>query len=119
MTKHPNGHQILAVAGLDRKARLFHVPTGKLLQSIYLKQRATCVLLDRHTPLSDATETFSGIVNTKNADKNANNALGDELWDDMEPVVDDDFEEKVSFSSRGKAAAPAIKTPTGQKRDRD
>lgn len=116
MTKHPNGHQILAVAGLDRKARLFHVPTGKLLQSIYTKQRATCVLLDRHTPFTDATETFSGIVNTKNAEKTA--ALGDELWDDMDPVVDDDFEEKVQFSGASTAAAPTIKAP-GKKRDRE
>lgn len=47
MTKHPAGLQLLAVTGLDRKARIYHVPTGKLLMSIYAKQRCNCVLLSK------------------------------------------------------------------------
>ncbi|EPY24505.1 ribosome biogenesis protein NSA1 [Angomonas deanei] len=35
MCKHPAGHQLLSVTGLDRKVRLYHVPTGKLLQTFF------------------------------------------------------------------------------------
>ncbi|KAL7705165.1 hypothetical protein N2W54_000486 [Lotmaria passim] len=87
MAKHPSGHQILGVTGLDRKARLYHVPTGKLLMSIYVKQKANCVLLDKQMPLTDKVSSFSGIVNTKQPEKA--NTLGDSIWDDMDPVVDE------------------------------
>lgn len=87
MTKHPQGHQILAVAGLDRKARLFHVPTGKQIMSMYTKQKATSVLLDRNLPMADDTSSYSGVVNQKVPEKTA--ALGDELWDSMDPVCDE------------------------------
>lgn len=93
MAKHPSGHQILAVAGLDRKARLYHVPTGKLLMSIYTKQKATCVLLDKRVPLADKVSSYSGVVNAKQPEKA--NTLGDEIWDDMDPVIDD-LDEKNS-----------------------
>lgn len=85
MAKHPVGHQLLAVTGLDRKARIYHVPTGKLLTSIYTKQRANCVLLDKNLPFTDNVASFSGVINAKQPEKNV---LGDELWDDMDPVVD-------------------------------
>lgn len=103
MAKHPSGHQILGVTGLDRKARLYHVPTGKLLMSIYVKQKANCLLLDKQMPLLDKVSSFSGIVNAKQPEKA--NTLGDAIWDDMDPVIDDldeketlsdDFEEKKS-----------------------
>jgi ribosome biogenesis protein NSA1 len=87
MTKHPQGHQILAVAGLDRKARLFHVPTGKLVMSMYTKQKATCVLLDQGLPMADNTGVFSGVVNSKQPKKA--DILGDDVWDDMEPIIDE------------------------------
>eukprot|EP00744_Colponema_vietnamica_P012229 GILI01017177.1.p1 GENE.GILI01017177.1~~GILI01017177.1.p1 ORF type:complete len:451 (-),score=113.92 GILI01017177.1:97-1449(-) len=106
MTKHPTGHQLLGVTGLDRKARIFHVPTGKMLMSLYLKQRATSVLLDRNLPMADDISSFSGITNTKQPAKTA--AIGDEIWDDMDPVVDD-FEEKVTvLSSNGAKKEPAV-----------
>ncbi|EPY29122.1 ribosome biogenesis protein NSA1 [Strigomonas culicis] len=93
MSKHPAGHQILAVTGLDRKVRIYHVPTGKLLQSIYVKQKANCVLLDKQLPFRDDVASFSGVVNTKQPEKA--NTLGDDFWDDMDPVVDTlDEEEK-------------------------
>ncbi|CAG9569556.1 conserved hypothetical protein [Leishmania major strain Friedlin] len=87
MCKHPAGHQILGVTGLDRKARLYHVPTGKLLMSVYVKQKANCVLLDKQLPMRDRVAVFSGVVNTKQPEKA--NTLGDALWDDMDPVLDD------------------------------
>jgi ribosome biogenesis protein NSA1 len=87
MTKHPQGHQILAVAGLDRKARLFHVPTGKLVMSMYTKQKATCVLLDQGLPMADNTSAFSGVANAKQPRKA--DVLGDDVWDDMEPIIDE------------------------------
>ena len=87
MVKHPQGHQILAVAGLDRKARLFHVPTGKMVMSMYTKQKATCVLLDQNLPLADNTAAFSGVANTKQPKKA--DLLGDDVWDDMEPIIDE------------------------------
>ncbi|KAG8340085.1 ribosome biogenesis protein NSA1 [Trypanosoma vivax] len=87
MAKHPAGHQVLAVAGLDRKARIYHVPTGKLLMSIYAKQKCTCILLNRHLPLADNVSSFSGMANTKQPKKSS--IVGDEVWDNMDPVVDD------------------------------
>jgi ribosome biogenesis protein NSA1 len=87
MAKHPSGHQILGVTGLDRKARLYHVPTGKLLLSIYVKQKANCLLLDKRMPLADKVTSFSGIVNSKQPEKA--NTLGDAIWDDMDPVIDE------------------------------
>ncbi|KAG5510502.1 hypothetical protein JKF63_06799 [Porcisia hertigi] len=97
MSKHPAGHQILGVTGLDRKARLYHVPTGKLLMSIYVKQKANCLLLDKQLPLTDKVASFSGIVNTKQPEKA--NTLGDDIWDDMDPVTDDLDEEKAEGDS--------------------
>ncbi|KPI82675.1 hypothetical protein ABL78_8312 [Leptomonas seymouri] len=87
MAKHPSGHQILGVTGLDRKARLYHVPTGKLLMSIYVKQKTNCLLLDKQIPLTDNVASYCGIVNAKQPMKA--NTLGDSLWDDMDPVVDE------------------------------
>lgn len=105
MAKHPTGHQLLGTTGLDRKARIYHVPTGKLLMSMYLKQRATSILLDRNLPMADDISSFSGITNTKQPNKTA--ALGDEIWDDMDPVVDD-FEEKVVIDRNGAPKEPAV-----------
>ncbi|KAF5220895.1 hypothetical protein C3747_107g89 [Trypanosoma cruzi] len=87
MAKHPAGHQLLGVAGLDRKARIYHVPTGRLLLTIYAKQKVSSILFDSQLPLADNTGAFSGIANTKQPSKSA--ALGDEIWDSMDPVVDD------------------------------
>ncbi|KAK7197015.1 hypothetical protein NESM_000645200 [Novymonas esmeraldas] len=106
MAKHPAGHQILGVTGLDRKARLYHVPTGKLLMSIYVKQKANCLLLDKELPLSDKVSSFSGIVNTKQPEKAS--TLGDAVWDDMDPVVDglDDVDSETSGGDEMKRKAP-------------
>ncbi|KAH9586330.1 hypothetical protein LSM04_006570 [Trypanosoma melophagium] len=95
MAKHPAGHQILGVAGLDRKARLYHVPSGKLLLSMYTKQKATSILFDKQLPLADNTAAFSGITNSKQPSKTA--ALGDEVWDNMDPVVDDINEGQINM----------------------
>ncbi|AIN95918.1 hypothetical protein LPMP_090020 [Leishmania panamensis] len=98
MSKHPAGHQILGVTGLDRKARLYHVPTGKLLLSIYVKQKANCLLLDKQLPMRDNVASFSAIVNTKQPEKA--NTLGDAIWDDMDPVLDD-LDEKRTVVDAG------------------
>ncbi|CCW69563.1 unnamed protein product [Phytomonas sp. Hart1] len=87
MTKHPAGHQLLGVAGLDRKARVYHVPTGKLLLSIYTKQRVNCILFDNQLPLCDNVVSYSRIVNTKQPERAA--TLGEDVWDDMDPVIDE------------------------------
>jgi ribosome biogenesis protein NSA1 len=104
IVKHPQGHQIVAVAGLDRKARIYHVPTGKQILSMYAKQRVTCVLLDRNLPMADNTSMYSGIVNQKVPEKVE--ALGDAIWDDMDPVCDE-FDAPVEVE-----ALPAKKAPT-------
>ncbi|RNF07063.1 ribosome biogenesis protein NSA1 [Trypanosoma conorhini] len=95
MAKHPAGHQLLGVAGLDRKARIYHVPTGKLLMTMYAKQKVSTILFDRHLPLADNTGAFSSIANTKQPSKSS--TLGDEVWDNMDPVVDDITEGAVSL----------------------
>lgn len=99
MAKHPAGHQILGVAGLDRKARLYHVPTGKLLMSLYTKQKCNCVLLDKNMPLTDNVSAFSGIANTKR--KASGSSVSSEIWDDMDPVIDE-FEEDCTPQDIGK-----------------
>ncbi|KEG10717.1 ribosome biogenesis protein NSA1 [Trypanosoma grayi] len=96
MTKHPAGHQLLGVAGLDRKARVYHVPTGKLLLTMYTKQKTACILFDKQLPLADNTAAFSGIVNSKQPSKCT--TLGDEVWDNMDPVVDDITEGCMSLN---------------------
>ncbi|RNF03740.1 ribosome biogenesis protein NSA1 [Trypanosoma rangeli] len=95
MTKHPAGHQLLGVAGLDRKARIYHVPTGKLLMTMYAKQKVSSILFDRHLPLADNMGAFSGIANSKQPSKFS--TLGDEVWDNMDPVVDDINEGTISL----------------------
>ncbi|KAG5485436.1 hypothetical protein LSCM1_07520 [Leishmania martiniquensis] len=97
MCKHPAGHQILGVTGLDRKARLYHVPTGKLLLSIYVKQKANCLLLDKKLPLTDKVSSYSGIVNMKQPEKA--NTLGDAIWDDMEPLLEGLDEEDTAVDA--------------------
>lgn len=104
MVKHPSGHQILGVVGLDRKARLYHVPTGKLIMSLYVKQRGTCLLLDRNMPMADDTSSFTNVVNQKLPEKSA--ALGDAIWDDMEPVNDEFEKEKVAVATTTAAVVP-------------
>ncbi|KAG5506541.1 hypothetical protein JIQ42_06793 [Leishmania sp. Namibia] len=99
MCKHPAGHQILGVTGLDRKARLYHVPTGNLLLSIYVKQKANCLLLDKKLPLADKVSSYSGIVNTKQPEKA--NTLGDAIWDDMEPLLENLDEEETVADTNG------------------
>lgn len=90
MAKHPSGHQILGVTGLDRKARLYHVPTGKLLMTLYTKQKCNCLLLDKNMPLTDDISSFSGVLNSKKS--SSNSVVSSKIWDDMDPVVDE-FEE--------------------------
>ena len=36
ISKHPDGLPIVATVGLDRVARVFHVPTGRQLQQMFL-----------------------------------------------------------------------------------
>lgn len=110
MAKHPSGHHILGVAGLDRKARLYHVPTGKLLMSIYTKQKVNCILLDKQVPLSDKVASYSGVVNTRQPEKA--NTLGDEMWDDMDPVIDDlDDKNDNPFHSEKRKNQPTTDAP--------
>jgi ribosome biogenesis protein NSA1 len=90
MVKHPGGQQLLAAIGLDRKARIYHVPTGKLLTSIYIKQKGTAVLLDNQLPFVDNTQSYMMVPNSKVPSKSA--ALGEQVWNEMDPVMDD-FEE--------------------------
>eukprot|EP00796_Vickermania_ingenoplastis_P000703 gene703-382_t len=80
MAKHPAGHQILGVTGLDRKARLYHVPTGKLLMTLYTKQRCNCVLLDKQLPLPLNSSSVSS-----------------DIWDDMDPPLVIKEVEKINF----------------------
>eukprot|EP00796_Vickermania_ingenoplastis_P000652 gene653-369_t len=94
MAKHPAGHQILGVTGLDRKARLYHVPTGKLLMTLYTKQRCNCVLLDKQMPLVDDISSFSGITNKKKPLNSS--SVSSDIWDDMDPVVDEFEDETIS-----------------------
>ena len=67
MVKHPAGYQLLAAVGLDRKARIYHVPTGKLLSTLYLKQKGTAVLLDNQQPFADASGSYCEKDNEKQA----------------------------------------------------
>lgn len=98
LAKHPSGHQILGVGGLDRKVRLYHVPTGKLLMSLYTKQKCNCILFDKQTPLTDNISSFSGITNQKKS--NENSAVSSNIWDDMDPIVDE-FDD-TAVASAGK-----------------
>ena len=87
MVKHPSGYQLLGVVGLDRKARIYHVPTGKLLQTIYLKQKGQSILFDKGVPFVDDREVYNGLQNSKVPEKK--NILGAAFWDEMDPVQDE------------------------------
>lgn len=105
MSKHPAAYPILSVAGLDRRARLYHVPTGKLLQTIYTKQKVNCVLLDIHMPLRDDVEAYT-VSNSKNVAQQPSDVVESSVWDDMEAVVDEfDLEgENAEKDSESKAS---------------
>jgi len=105
MVKHPGGAQLLAANGLDRKTRIYHVATGKLLCSIYIKQKGTAVLLDRNMPFVDNTQSYMDVPNLKRP--NERNVVPQRVWDDMEPV-NDEFEDDGTAS----AATPSPATPS-------
>ena len=93
----------MAAIGLDRKARLYHVPTGNLLSTIYIKQKGTCVLLDCNAPFTDNTQSYTDVVNTKLLSRTQ--ALGERVWNEMDPVADE-------FEDDG-TGTPAPATPPG------
>jgi ribosome biogenesis protein NSA1 len=105
MVKHPGGAQLLAANGLDRKTRIYHVPTGKLLTSIYIKQKGTAVLLDRNLPFVDNTASYMDVPNIKRP--NERHVVPERLWDEMDPV-NDEFEDDGTAST----GTPSPATPT-------
>ena len=94
MVKHPSGCQLIGAVGLDRKARIYHVSTGKLLQSIYLKQRGQAFLFNKDLPFKDNLQLY---YNTNNLNFKAQNSskLEDSVWNTMNPVIDN-MDSKVS-----------------------
>lgn len=102
IVKHPAGYAIIAAIGLDRKVRIYHVPTGKLLSETYIKQQGTCALLAQDAPFLDDVASYTGVVNAKAPE--TTKGLGDALWDTMVPVTDD-------FEDDANGPSVAVSTP--------
>ena len=103
MVKNPGGHKTLTVIGLDRKCRIYYLPTGELKESIYLKQMGTSVLMDSGMPFADSMlkiDGVSGVVNSRSRlTTKKQETLPAGVWDDMLPCVDDDYFEMSPPSS--------------------
>merc|ERR1712000_775050 len=98
IAKHPDNLPIVATTGLDRIARIFHVPTGKQIQQLFLKQMGTCCLLSKGSPAQTiGTLGAGGVVGsspsgvadwrTSTSRKTVSASFGG--WDEMMPVNDD------------------------------
>jgi ribosome biogenesis protein NSA1 len=121
--KHPGGaNGLLATTGLDRRARVFHVPTGRLLVDMYLKQMGTAVLLSQGVPLKAEMDAWATSANRKRPER-LGVALGDAAWGEMEAAADEfeaeegaETEEAPSTTFGSASAAPA--KAAGVKRSR-
>ncbi|EPY26041.1 ribosome biogenesis protein NSA1 [Angomonas deanei] len=86
MCKHPAGHQLLSVTGLDRKVRLYHVPTGKLLQTFLRSNESTAFCWTRACRYKTMFHHSAG-------SRTQNNLKSPPLWvtnsgKNMDPIVD-------------------------------
>lgn len=83
----------VASCGLDRYIRVHNITTSELISKVYLKSRLNCLLFSRHEPI----KVNSGKKDTLDEDQEStisHSELGtdlgtDELWSDMEQVVED------------------------------
>lgn len=95
IAKHPDGLPVVATTGLDRVARIFHVPTGQQLQQMFLKQMGTCCLLSRGAPAQSLGNTLSNgaVADWQNSANRKAAPSSFSGWDEMMPVNDDLNEE--------------------------
>lgn len=90
-----SGGLYVATCGLDRFLRVHNVETSQLVSKIYVKSRSNCLLFSKHEPVSkikvdrkknkgDENEEEDRLSNVNSED------LGtDDLWSDMETIVEE------------------------------
>lgn len=104
IAKHPDNLPIVATTGLDRVARIFHVPTGQQIQQMFLKQMGTCCLLSKGSPAQTIGTLGAGgmigsgtaglVADWRSSTSRKVNAAAFGGWDEMMPVNDDLNEEE-------------------------
>jgi hypothetical protein len=113
----------IASCGLDRYIRVHNLKTSEIISRIYLKSRLNCLLFSRHEPIKSAN------VKPKDDDElsniNSEDIGTDDLWSDMEQIVEDhpnlkrkaekrleEFESEVSENeNQPDAMQPEFKIP--------
>lgn len=110
ISKHPDGLPLVATAGLDRTARIFHVPTGKQIQQMHLKQMGTCCLLSRGSPAQLLGAVGNEAADWVTAGNSKQNAAAFTQWDDLMPVADDINEADDDDENNNTSAAAAAKS---------
>ena len=92
LTANPGG-LCVATCGLDRHMRVHHVETGVCVAKVYLKSRLNCLLFSKHEPVkpvvSRRREDDEELEEDQLSSVNSEDLGTDELWSDMETIVED------------------------------
>lgn len=80
----------VATCGLDRFLRVHNIETSELVSKVYLKSRLNCLLFSKHEPVK-----VNGEKSKKNVDEDQLSSINsedlgtDDLWSDMEQIVEE------------------------------
>lgn len=83
----------IATCGLDRFMRIHDLETSQLVSKVYVKSRLNCLLFSRHEPIAKAKRASKENESDREEDEESNvnsEDLGtDDLWSDMETIVEE------------------------------
>lgn len=82
----------IATCGLDRFLRVHDLESSQLVSKVYLKSRSNCLLFSSHLPAAKLPAKQNDDGETKEEDEmsnvNSEDFGTDELWSDMETIVE-------------------------------
>ena len=92
----------VATCGLDRFIRVHHVESGQLVSKVFLKSRLNCLLFSKLEPVSakKANEKKADVDEDQLSEVNSEDIGTEDLWSDMDTVVDELSTAKVGRGKR-------------------
>lgn len=88
----PTARTYIATCGLDRFMRVHELESGQLISKVYVKSRSNCLLFSRHDPIAKSKSAGRNELEQEEDQESIVNSedLGtDELWSDMETIVEE------------------------------